>query len=111
MHNCASSASIVPTCTPAAIAQFCGVDVILSLGNKKWQGFESCDDVAARARTGESLQQFLEYQPRGHDNLATLKSPAQDLHLGRGGVPVAPQGERPDTRIDEQRQCRERAAL
>jgi len=95
----------------AAISQFCGVYVILPIRDNERQGFESRDDVAARTWAGKTLQQFLEYQPRGDHDLATLKGATEDLHLGRSGIAVAPQGERPDARVDEQRHPRERSAL
>ena len=95
----------------ASITQFSGVDVILPIGNEERERSESRDDVAARPGTGKSLQQFLKHQARAYNDLSSFESPAQSLHLGSGCIPVAPQGERPDARIDEQRHRRERSAL
>lgn len=94
-----------------AIAQFCGVNVIPSIGSKERQGGRPFNDVVTRARTSESLEQFLEDQPRGHDDLALLEGMTQGLHLRGTGVSVATQGEGPNAGVDEQRHRRERSAL
>lgn len=99
------------TRAPAAIAQFRGVDVILPVRSQQRQGREPLDDVFACTRAGESLQQFLQDQPRGHDGFAAFKGVAQRVYLWGGGGLVATEGERPDARIDEQGHRRERSAL
>ena len=93
------------------ISQVRGIDVILPVRGQKRQGGEPVDDVFARPRAGESLQQFLQNQPRGQDSVATFEGIAQRPHLwGRCGL-VAAECKRPDTRIDEQAHERERSAL
>ena len=57
-----------------AISQFRGFDVILPVWRQKRQGRETLNNVLARPRAGESLQQFLQNQSRGHDGIATFKS-------------------------------------
>lgn len=47
--------------SPAAVAQTGGVDVVLSVGDKKRQGGEVLEDLRARLGPGESLQQFLQH--------------------------------------------------
>lgn len=98
-------------CAPAAAPDFRGVDVILPVGGEKRQGREPVDDVFACARSGESLQQLLQDQPRCHDQLAAFERLAQRTHLRDRRVVVAAQREQPDTGVDEERHRRERAAL
>ena len=94
-----------------AISQFRGIDVILPVRRQKRQGCEPVDDVFTRPRARESLQQFLQNQPRGQDGVATFEGIAQRLYLrGRCGL-VAAECKRPDARIDEQTHGRERSAL
>lgn len=74
-----------------AVAQRCSVDVILPVRAEEWQGGKSLDDVLARARSSEPLKQFLQNEPRSHDNLVTLEGVAQRAHVRDGGILVAPE--------------------
>lgn len=74
-----------------AVAQRCSVDVILPVRAEKWQGGKALDDVLARSWSSEPLKQFLQNEPRNHDNLVTLEGIAQRAHLRDGGNLVAPQ--------------------
>jgi hypothetical protein len=84
-----------------AIAQFCGVDMILPLRGQKRQGRETIDNVFARPRAGESLQQFLQDQSRGYDGIATFKGIAQGAHLRSRRGAVASKRKRPDASVDK----------
>ena len=64
-----------------SIAQFRGIDVILPVRRQKRQGPEPVDDVFTRARSDESLQEFLQNQPRGEDRIATFEGIAERPHL------------------------------
>ena len=64
----------------AAIAQIRGVDVILPVRCDERQRREPLDDVFARTRAGESLQQFLQDQSRSHDDFTDLKGAAKRAH-------------------------------
>ena len=94
-----------------AISQFRGIDVILSVRGQKRQRHEPVNDIFTRPRTGESLQQFLQDQPRGHDRIAPFKAISQRAHLRSRGSSVASERKRPDAGIDEQIHRRERSAL
>ena len=85
-----------------AISQLRGIDVILPVWGQKRQGREPINDVFACPRAGESLQQFLQDEPRGYDAVAAFEGVAQRACLWRGGGSVAPEGKRPDASIDEQ---------
>lgn len=95
----------------APIAQVRGVDMVLPIGSEERQGGEPLDDVLARARSGEPLQQLLQNQPRRHDDFPNFQSLAQRFHFRRAGGFVTAQRERPNARIDEQAHRRERSAL
>ena len=57
--------------TATSIAKLGGIHVIRAIGNEQRQGLESLHDLLTGARTREPLQQFLEYQARGYDGLAS----------------------------------------
>ena len=99
------------SCATTTISQLRGIDVILPVRRQKRQGRESIDDVFARPRTGESLQQFLQDQSSGDDGATTFKGIAQGTHLRSRGGAAASQRKRPHAGIDEQIHLRERSAL
>ena len=99
------------TCPPTAISQLRGLDVILPVGGQKRQRCEPGDDVFARSRARESLQQFLQDQPRDQNGTATLKGIAQHLYFGGRRDLVAAEGKRPDAGIDKQAHRRVRSLL
>jgi len=77
----------------AGIAQPRSVDVILPIRADQWQGGKAFDDVLARAWTSETLKQFLQNEPRRHNNIVTLKGIAQCEHLRDDGILVSPESE------------------
>jgi hypothetical protein len=93
------------------VAQFGSVDMILPVRIEKGQCGEPLDEVFARTRAGETLQQLLKDQSRRDQNFAVLEGPAQcrDFRGGRHHIPA--KGQRPDAGIDEQDHRRERSAL
>jgi hypothetical protein len=56
---------------PTPISEFRRIDVILAVRRQKRQCREPLDDVFARPRTGEALQQFLQNEA-GRDEQPTL---------------------------------------
>jgi hypothetical protein len=78
-------------CAPAAIAQVCGLDMVSPIRNEKRQGREPLDDILARTRACEPLQQLLQDQPRRHDDIAAFQGLAQHFHFRRAGGLVAAQ--------------------
>ena len=66
----------------ALVAQFGGPDVVLPIWIEKWQRTKSSDFFLARARPGESLQQFLQNQAGGDDGVAVFERLAQRKDLG-----------------------------
>jgi hypothetical protein len=94
-----------------AVSQFRRIDVILPVRGQERQGCEPVDNVFARARTGKSLQQFLQNESGGQDSCATFKGIAQRSYLRSWRSSIAPEGERPHAGVDEQAHRRERSAL
>lgn len=70
--------------TPTVIAQFCGIDIVPPIRNKQWERRKSLHEILARARSRETLQQFLQYKSGGDDRFAAVKSGLQCRYL-RGG--------------------------
>ena len=95
----------------AAIAEGCGLDMVLAIGSEQRQGTEALDDLAAVARPGKALEQLLQNQARSDHRVSTFESAPQGIDLGRGFCRVVPEGKRPNTCIDEQRHLRERPSL
>ena len=57
----------------ASVAQIGSFNVVLSLRIEKRQSCKPLDDILAGARSGESLQEFLENQASGDNGFAPLK--------------------------------------
>jgi hypothetical protein len=95
----------------ARVPQLCGLDVILPVRTDEWQGRKALDEILARTRAGETLKQLLQDKPGGHDNFFARECGAQGVHLSDGSILVAPESERPNAGVDEQRHRRDRSAL
>lgn len=93
------------------ISEFRSLNVIPAVRLKERKCLEPLDDDTARPRTGEPLQQFLQDHAGRQDRMASFERNAQRLYLRHRRVPIAPKGQRPDARIDEQTHRRERSAL
>lgn len=97
---------------PAAIvAKIRGRDVILAFGPQEWEGTETLDDRLASARPPKPLKQLLQDQPGGEHRLLPSEAAPELRELGCDVRPIAPQGERPDTGVDEEAQERDRSRL
>ena len=93
------------------VSQFRGIDVILPVRGQKRQGRKSINDVLARPRAGEALQQFLQDEPSCQDRIPTFERIAQSSHLREQRGLITAEGERPDAGIDEQVHPRDRSTL
>ena len=66
---------------PNATAQFRCADVIVPVGSDVGEHTEPFDDLSARTRTGEALQQLLQHEARGVDRLRPFKRLRQALNV------------------------------
>ena len=96
---------------PATVAQVRGFNVILPVRRQKREGGKALDDVLARSRAAESLEQLLQDEARDDDDFAAFESAAQRSDFRGGGWSVPAESQRPDARVDEQAHRRERSAL
>lgn len=99
------------TTAAAGRAQAGGGDVVIAVGDEQRQGGEPARDPLAVARAVEPLEQLLQHEPGRDHQLARPQGVSERSDLGHVGRVVSPQGERPDARVDEQRQARERSAV
>ena len=107
-----SSASIVPTVLPAG-----GMRSEVAAATWSSRTGTTSGSAAKRIRicygpgTAESLEQLLKHEPGGHELLSALERSCENRDFGSVRGPVATESKRPDARVDEQRQPRERSAL
>jgi hypothetical protein len=104
-------ASIVPTWTPRTIAELCCFEVIVAVGAQKGEGAEARQDRLLVPRAEEPLKELLVDEAGGRDQLAFRERSLESGDLGHVGRPVATQRQRPDARVDEEAQPRERSRL
>jgi len=88
-----------------------GLDMVLSIRDKKWKRSEAVDDRPSIPRTVESLQQLLQDQTGRKDGIALGEVVRQGVDLAMARCDVPPQRERPDARVDEDVHRLERSAL
>lgn len=100
------------TLPSASVANFGRLDVVFAIGLQERQSGEPLDQLSACLGTREPLQQFLEYQPRREHLVCSFKSTPKSLY-GLGRAPcVAPEGQRPNGRVNQQaHERRARSAL
>ena len=70
----------------AEVAQFRGPDVVLPVGLKQRKGGEPLDDLLLGLGSREALQQLLENQARGDDDIRTEEGFPEPLHFRAAGV-------------------------
>ena len=95
----------------AFIAKVRGRDVVLALRHDEWQRGEPFEDLRSRLGAAESLEKFLEYQAGRENRSLALKCVGQEVDARVDLLPIAAQRKRPDTRVNEDFQRRDRAAL
>ena len=62
--------------TPAMVANVCGLDMVVSIGNQHRQRGKFPEKFRAVLRACKSLQQFLESEPCRDDDLAGIQCAA-----------------------------------
>jgi hypothetical protein len=95
----------------AFVAQFGGVNVILPVGHEEWKCRKSTQYLGSRFRALESLKQFLQNKTRRQNTLTRLQRTDQSSNLRLIRRCITPKCQRPDARIDEKAQLRERSDL
>ena len=95
----------------AVVAQIRGPDVVVAFGPQERERTETLDDRIASARPPKPLKQLLQDQPGGEDRLISSEAAPELRELGCDVRPITPQGERPDTGVDEETQERDRSFL
>lgn len=85
--------------------------VVVTVGYEQRERGEAAHDLLACAGTSESLEQLLEHEAGRDHLLAAFESRGERGDFREVGRPVAPKSERPDARVDEERQARERSDL
>ena len=88
----------------------CG-NVVVAVGRNQRERRQTFDDLFTGLGTRESLKKFLQNKPGGHHHIRSGKRLFQRLHFRLINLNVAPQRERPNARIDQERHLRERSAL
>lgn len=96
---------------PGTIANLGGFKVVVTVGCDERKSSESGDDRLLRARPLESLQDLLIDEARRNNELAVCQRSLQGAHLDEVGRWVAAKSQRPDARVNEQAQSRERSCL
>ena len=95
----------------APIAQLCSIYVILPVGHQKREGREPPQNLRACLRAGETLQQLLQHETGGENDMPTLKRADQGTHFRQRGWRISSKCERPDACIDKETQLRARSFL
>lgn len=85
--------------------------MVFAIRLQQWKRCEALYDLCAGLRTGESLKEFLEYQPGRNDDIGAHKGVLELMNCRFRSRSIAAQCERPDTRVNKQRHDRERSAL
>lgn len=96
---------------PAFIAKVCGGGVVFALWHDERQRSEPIEDLCSRLRAAESLKKFLENQAGRENRSFALERVGQEVDAWVAVLSIPAQGKRPDTRIHENLQRRDRAAL
>ena len=95
----------------ASVPEFrCG-NVIVPGRLEQREGRKSFDDLFACLCAGETLQQLLQDDSRGHDDIRSQQGFLEVLHLRCLCLAVASERQGPDARVNEQCHPRDRSAL
>ena len=98
-------------CSAACVPEVGGCDMVVTIRLQQGQSREALDDLCTGLRCGESLQQFLENQPRRDDDIVAHEGVLQQIDFGFGRRDITAQCERPNAGVDKQRHDRARSAL
>ena len=96
---------------PTAVPQVRRSNMILAIRLYQRKRREAGDDLGPGLRGNEALKQFLEYHSSGHDDIRSGKRILQSRNLRLSRRCIAPESQRPDAGVDEQRHLRERSRL
>lgn len=99
------------TRAPANISQFGRLNMILPIRRQEWHRPEMLQDLRARLRPRETLQQFLQHQTRADNRLTLSQSLLQGGDFGGIGWMVPAERERPNAGVDKKAHARERSFL
>lgn len=92
------------------IPQVRSVNMVTAVGHDQRQCGKSLYEILVCTRAGETLQQFLQYQSGGDNRFAAAQGRFQRRDLRSERFCIAPERQRPNTGVYEQRH-RERSAL
>ncbi len=99
------------TASSAGVANFCGGNVILSVGLNQWQRAKALNDGVPCLRATEALQKLLENQPCRDDSVGAVQGlPQGNDFLGFSRC-VSAQRQRPNAGVNKKRHDLERSAL
>ncbi len=104
--------SDLDACAPTGVANVRCCDVIFSVGLNQRQGCKALDDLGLCLCAREPLKKLLQDEPGCDDYVISLKGIFERLNFRLCRISIAPQRERPNACIDEDRHAlRERSAL
>ena len=95
----------------AFIAKICGGRVVFALRHDERQRSEPIEDLCSRLGAAKSLEKFLKNQAGRENRSFALKCVGQEVDARIAALSITAQGKRPDTRVNEDFQRRDRAAL
>lgn len=95
----------------ALVAKVCSGDVVFALWHDERKRGEPIEDLRSRFRAAEPLKKLLKNQSGRKNRSLALKRVGQEVDAWGAVLSIPAQGERPDTRINENLQWRDRAAL
>ena len=95
----------------AGVSQLGRLNVVLAVGNQQGKGGKPLDDPVPRARAVETLKELLKDDARREDRVTGLERARKECNVGAVVGSVAPQRQRPHTRVDEDVQPRDRSDL
>ena len=96
---------------PARVAQVCRAYVVGAIRLYERDMSEAVDDLLTRTSGYETLQQLLQDQTGGHDDVFAAERTAKFRDFGGVVWSVATKRERPHARVDKQGHDRERSDL
>jgi hypothetical protein len=97
--------------TTARVAKRRGFNMIGSVGHEEGKCGEPLQNLLTRFRSGEALQQLLQYQTCRQDRFAALDRLNQRGDLWSGRRPITSQRKGPDADVHKETQLRERSDL
>ena len=85
--------------------------MILAIWRQQRKRCEPLDNLSPRLRPRKPLQQFLQDESGGDDDICSGERFLERLNFGLFALDIASECERPDARIDKEAHLRERPAL